>query len=247
MSKNDDTGIGGGQSRFPATHYSAVVAVRSEDPSERNRAFERIVDAYWKPVYKYIRMKWSKSNEDAKDLTQQFFLTAMEKEYFHRYDSSKALFRTYLRTCLDGFLANENKASRRLKRGGEKTLLSLDYENAEGELKQIDVPATESMEEFFEKEWIRSFFSSALDTLRLECEKKEKTQHFQLFEEYYLDETSYDDLAKRFGLSVSNVTNYLAFSRREFRRIILEKLRENTSDEEEFRSEARSLFGIDLK
>jgi RNA polymerase sigma factor (sigma-70 family) len=243
--KSDDTGIGGYKSRFPTTQYSAILSLRSTEPLERNRAFEKIIKSYWKPVYKYIRIKWNKSNEDAKDLTQQFFSTAIEKDYFQRYDSTKARFRTFLRTCLDGFLANEEKASRRLKRGGEQKMLSLDYESAEGELKQVEIPTPESMEEYFEKEWIRSFFASALDTLRLECEAKKKNLHFQLFEEYYLDETSYDQLATRFHLSVTNVTNYLAFSRREFRRIILEKLRENTSTEEEFRSEARSLLGID--
>jgi RNA polymerase sigma factor (sigma-70 family) len=243
--KSDDTGIGGSKSRFPTTRYSAIVALRSTEPLERNRAFESIIDSYWKPVYKYIRIKWNKSNEDGKDLTQHFFSTAIEKDYFQRYNPAKARFRTFLRTCLDGFLANEEKASRRLKRGGEQKMLSLDYESAEGELKQVEIPATESMEEYFEKEWIRSFFASALDALRLECEAKKKNLHFQLFEEYYLDETSYDQLATRFHLSVTNVTNYLAFSRREFRRIILEKLRENTSTEEEFRSEARSLLGIE--
>lgn len=245
MKKNEDTGIGGAKSRFPTTRYSAVVAVRSEDPTERNRAFEAIVGSYWKPVYKYIRIKWRKSNEDAKDLTQHFFTLAMEKEYFHRYDSTKARFRTFLRTCLDGFLANEEKASHRLKRGGQRQVLSLDYESAEGELKQIEIPVAESTEDYFEKEWIRNFFAAALEALRKECEKKDKKLHFQLFEEYYLDETSYDDLAVRFGISVSNVTNYLAFARREFRRITLEKLRENTSSEEEFRSEARSLLGME--
>lgn len=245
--KNDDTGIGGSQGRFPTTRHSAVLAVRSEDAAERIRAFDSIVSFYWKPVYKYIRIKWHKSNEDAKDLTQHFFLTAMEKNYFHRYDPTKARFRTFLRTCLDGFLANEDKASRRLKRGGDQTLLSLDYQSAEGELKQMEIPAAESMEEYFEKEWVRSFFSSAMDSLRLECEQKGKKVHFQLFEEYYLDDTTYDHLSVRFGLSVTNVTNYLAFARREFKRIVLERLRENTSTDEELRSEARSLLGMDLK
>ena len=53
---------------------------------------------------------------------------------------------------------------------------------------------------------------------------------------------SYKDLAKELDLSVSNVTNYLAAARREFRRIVLEKLRELTATDEEFRREARALL-----
>jgi len=40
------------------------------------------------------------------------------------------------------------------------------------------------------------------------------------------------------------VTNFLAFARREFRRIVLEKLREITANDREFREEARSLLGV---
>jgi hypothetical protein len=79
VSVPDDTGIGGGGGdRFPSTHWSA--AARSSDPRERRRAFEAIVQAYWKPVYKYVRIHWRRSNEDAKDLTQSFFTRLIEKD-----------------------------------------------------------------------------------------------------------------------------------------------------------------------
>jgi hypothetical protein len=34
---------------------------------------ERIIALCWKPVYRFIRLKFRKNNEDAKDLTQTFF------------------------------------------------------------------------------------------------------------------------------------------------------------------------------
>ena len=51
--------------------------------------------------------------------------------------------------------------------------------------------------------------------------------------------------ARQFGLKTSDVTNYLAYARREFRRIVLEQLREMTGSEEEFRREAHTLLGVD--
>jgi DNA-directed RNA polymerase specialized sigma24 family protein len=73
-----------------------------------------------------------------------------------------------------------------------------------------------------------------------------------LFERYDLEDAderrlSYEQLAREFGLSVTDVTNHLAFARREFRRIALEKLREMTATEEEFRREASALFGLGTK
>ncbi len=234
---------------FPTTRRSAIVAARSADAAERRQALGALVAAYWKPVYKLIRLEWGASGEDAQDLTQGFFTRAIEKGFFADYDPARASFRTFLRTCLSGFVANEKKSAQRLKRGGETELLSLDFEGAEGELRQHEAPDGMTMEEFFRREWVRSLFGLALEGLREECEAQGKLVHFQIFERYDLDQTgaSYEELAAEFGLSTSSVTNYLAFARRAFRRIVLEKLRETTGDEREFRSEARLLLGLDLE
>jgi hypothetical protein len=61
-----------GQGQFPVTRWSLIVATRSAEPEERQRALEILVAAYWKPVYKYIRLRWDKDNEEAKDLTRIF-------------------------------------------------------------------------------------------------------------------------------------------------------------------------------
>lgn len=216
------------------------------------RAFEVLVSAYWMPVYKYVRIKWNKQGEDARDLTQSFFLEAIEKNFFGRYDASKAKFRTFLRTCLDGFVANENKAASRIKRGGDVIILSLDFDDAEEQLKMASRPAAAAVDEYFDKEWARSVFSLALETFRVDMLEAGKDTHLRLFERYVLDaeddaaaKRSYKSLASEFGLSTTDVTNYLALARREFRRIILEKLRDLTATDEEFRREARALLGID--
>jgi DNA-directed RNA polymerase specialized sigma24 family protein len=237
--------------RFPITRLSAIVAAGSSNQAERSRAFEVIVSAYWMPVYKYIRIKWNRSTEDAQDLTQGFFTAAIEKTFFARYDPSKAKFRTFLRTCLDGYVANEHKAAGRLKRGGGASILPLDFESAERELKVSPPLASNAMDDYFDREWVRSVFGLAVETLRAEMQAAGKESHFLLFQRYVLDEpdaankVSYKDLAAEFNLPVTSVTNYLAGARREFRRIVLDKLRELTATDDEFRREARMLLGVD--
>ena len=242
-----DSGLAFRGDRFPQTRWSAIVAARSHDPVERDCALETIIAAYWKPVYKYIRLKWHKSHADAADLTQGFFTKAIEKNFFHDYNPVKAKFRTFLCTCLDGFVANEEKAAHRLKRGGQSQILSLDFQSAEGEFRQLEIPTTESPDDYFEKEWRRSVFTLALEALRAELEASHKQVHFQLFELYYLSaedhEISYAALAERFDITTTKVTNYLALARREFRRLLLDKVRELTATEEEFKREVRILFG----
>ena len=120
-----DTDIGGVAQRFPVTRHSAIVAARSTDQEVRRRALGTIVESYWKPAYKYLRIKWQLTNEDAKDLVQGFFASAIEKDYFTSYDSSKASFQTFFRTCLERCVSNQKKSDQRLTRGGGNDHLAL--------------------------------------------------------------------------------------------------------------------------
>lgn len=246
-----DTDIGGPLHKFPVTNHSAIANARSLDPVARQRALETILTSYWKPVYKYIRLKWLASNEDAKDLTQGFFANAFEKDHFSNYEATKASFQTFLRTCLDGFVSNERKAGNRLKRGGGMDHYSLDFAAAEDELTSHAVTSTINPEDYFHREWVRWMFTLAVEAFRLRCAESGRTVHFQLFERYDLNDdnsdVSYASLGMEFGLEPATVNNYLAAARRDFRRIVLEKLREITATDEEFRTEARSLLGIDVK
>jgi len=248
----DDTKMGGANA-FPLTRRSLIEATRSPQPEERRRALNTLIAVYWKPVYKYIRLRWGKDNEEGKDLTQEFFSRLLEKDFLGSYDARRAKLRTFLRVCIDRFLANEQKAGRRLKRGRDIQFLPLEFEAADGELKQIEIPAPGQMDEFFEREWARSVFALSLERLREDLEKNEKQTHFQLLQLYDVEdggrELTYEQVAQRFELKSSDVTNYLAYARREFRRTVLEQLREMTASEEEFQGEARSLLGskVELK
>jgi RNA polymerase sigma factor (sigma-70 family) len=227
-----DTQIGGPNGRFPDTRPSAISAAVSADASRRRPGEEALVAAYWKPVYRYIRLRWRRSNEDAKDLTQSFFAAAIEKQFFHDYDAAKGTFRTFLRVCLDRFLANDHKFESRQKRSAE--MVALDFE----------APGPESPDEIFEREWARGMFEDAVEDLRASLQSRGRDVCFAVFERYDLAEepASYDQLACDFSISTTTVTNYLAAARRELRKLVLDRLRTVTSDDREFRREARAIL-----
>lgn len=236
---------------FPRTRHSAVAAAASDDPAERRRALETLVALYWRPVYVYLRLHWRAPVEEAEDLTQGFFVGVLEKDTFARFDRERARFRTFLRTCLDGFVSNERKAAGRFKRGGAERVLSLDFRSAEGDLERLEPPAPDGggAEGLFRREWVRSLFGLALARLEQELCGSDREAAWRLFDRYDLQSQepgprpSYADLAAAEGLSVTQVTNRLASVRRRFRQIALEELRRTTADEDEFRAEARGLFG----
>ncbi|HJZ63806.1 MAG TPA: hypothetical protein VKD70_05775, partial [Candidatus Acidoferrum sp.] len=94
---------------FPLTRLSVLAAARSADSTERSRALDLLFAAYWKPVYKYLRLKYSQAPQDAQDLTQGFFAELLERDLLSRFDPVKSRLRTYLRLCADSFALNEIK------------------------------------------------------------------------------------------------------------------------------------------
>lgn len=236
-------------SDFPVTRHSIILAMRSEDPAQRSRATEVISAAYWKPIYKYLRLKWNLSQEDAQDFTQEFLLRLIEKDFLGSFDPAKARLRTFMRTCADRLYLNQVRDARRQKRNGGMAI-PLDFDEAEQEFAKRKRPA--SPEAYFEKECVRHLLSLAVERLREKCESSGKTVQFKIFHDYDLDhdaETvpSYSELAARYKLPATNVTNYLAWARREFRVCVLQQLREMSATDEEFRREAKAILGINPK
>lgn len=235
---------------FPPTRRSRVAAMRSDDPAERARSFDFVVRAYWKPVYTHVRLRWRRSPEEARDLTQGFFSRALEKATFASYDPAKALFRTFVKMCVDRYVMEAARDAGRQKRGGVAEHLRLDFDLAEHELQQLG-PGAGGVDACFDAAWTRALLGDAVEALEKLCADKGKSVQLTVFRRYVLDapddgaRPSYASLAGELGISVSDVTNYLSWTRREFRRLVLETLRELTVGEEEFRAEARALLGAE--
>ena len=217
-------------SLFPTTRGSVVAALGSEDEAERKRAFDSVTQIYWRPLFRYAEIAHRRT--DADDLTQAFLSGAFERESLATYDPSKASFRTFLRTLFDRFIANDARAASRLKRGGNLVRDELPEEG--------DIP---NPEELFQREWARSVFTVAVEQLRSTIDPVD----FLIFEEYDIrGGLKYRDLAERLSMPETTITNRLAGARRSFREAVLELLRRITVSDTEFRSEARTLLGVDV-
>lgn len=236
---------------FPPTRESLLRASAGDEGEPRRQAFGALAEGYWRPVYKYVRWRWHADREEAEDLTQGFFARAFEKRFFDRFDPARGRFRTFLRACLDGFVANERQSASRLKRGGGALVLSLDVEGAERELDQARGVDVADFEAWFHREWVRALFTRAVAALESRCRDQGRATAFAVFRRYDLaaeeERPTYEELARDFGLPATQVTNHLSAMRRELRREVLGALRALTASEEEFRAEARDLLGVTVR
>jgi RNA polymerase sigma factor (sigma-70 family) len=190
---------------FPTTHRSAVQGVRSTDAQERSRAFETLVEAYWKPAYLHLRLKWKLDAAAAEDAVQGFFARALERGFFEGYDPAKARFRTFFKLCLDRHQSHAHEKAARAAH--------VDFSEAESEVERA---AKHDPEHVFDLEWKRQLFSAAIEKARAELDPV----IFRIFEQYDLCEPPrprYEDLARAHGLAVTTITNHLAKARRTLR------------------------------
>jgi DNA-directed RNA polymerase specialized sigma24 family protein len=234
--------------RFPATRRSVLERVRSADEGVRRDAFGDLAAGYWKPSYHYLRLQWRLTAAEAEDAVQAFFTVAFEKQYVERFEPEKAKFRTFLRVCLDRFVQNLRKTAAAEKRGGGAALLSLDFPGAERELDDM-ATAIADPDRFFHDETVRFLFARTVAALRSACAASGRDVVFHVFERHDLApaaDTSYATVARDLEITVSQVTNHLHAARRQFRDLALANLRALSASDDDYRREARELFGLDI-
>jgi RNA polymerase sigma factor (sigma-70 family) len=230
---------------FPATHLSLVRRVRSNDADTRARAQDALAAVYWTPIYAHVRLSHRQAPADAEDLTQGFFVDALRRDLFARYDPGRARFRTFVRRCVDSYVINALQSERRLKRGGDVSFVSIELADVEARLTTERDSDASDPDEVFHREWVRSVLVTAIARLRDQYEAAGRDVHLALFERYDMSDEppTYAELAAEHDIPATQVTNWLAATRRDFRAIVLETLRDLSGTDDEFREEARALLG----
>src|SRR5213082_4289122 len=127
-----------GGAAFQSTHWTLVLRARQSDPTESGReALSDFCEAYWPPLYTFLRIRGHASPE-AQDLVQGFFAHLLEQNTLSRADQEKGKLRTFLLGSLQNFLFNEYDRAHALKRGGGKQILSIDEHLPEAEAAMMD-------------------------------------------------------------------------------------------------------------
>jgi RNA polymerase sigma-70 factor (ECF subfamily) len=222
-----DTAIGGPGGEFQSTLWTLVL--RAKD--KREEALNRLFAIYWKPIYFYVRRK-GKTIEDAKDLTQGFFIHFFESDLLDRVERGRGRFKSYLLATLEHYLANEYRKAHAQKRG--KPPVALDVELLEDEMK-----AEESPETHFRRAWGMAVLQRAMDRLREELGPKWAAVKAHLSPS---ERPSYQETAEQLKISVTDVTNLLHRSKKSLRVKIVAELRETVETEEELQEELREFF-----
>ncbi len=235
-----DTTMGGALSRFPSTSMSMVA--RSAEGARRDH-FERLASAYWKPIYYFVRRSWSKSDADAKDLTQSFLIHVLENDVIGKFDPARGNFRGYLKQCLRHFMTVDARNAAAQKRGGGRTIVAIDC------IDPGQVPASQgSADDDFDRDWSQAVLDRALRETESRLREAGKRENFEILRAYAYgpegaEPPSYADVGKSFGLSATDVANRLRMVRQELRERVLAIISEYVSSDDDIVAEASRIIG----
>ncbi len=241
MSGGPDTILGGVQKEFPTTIWSSIFQSPDRTSPRFREKIERLVARYWKPIYRTIRITWGSDNEDAKDLTQAFLFMIVEDDFVGRFCPAKGRFRSFIKAALQHFMADQEKARQRLKRGGGRRLLSLDA----AEDASIDPEdARGTPDDVLDREWADALLEESIDELREALTAEGHANWYRVYEAIDLADgkVSYRGAGQKLGLTESDVTHYLHAARRRLRTIILGRVGEYSLSEDEAYDELRTVF-----
>ena len=229
---------------FKTTRWSLVLQA-GDSGEDSTRALEELCSEYWKPVFLYVRGRGF-SEEDSKDLVQQFFLHILERKVVSRADPNRGRFRYFVRASIRNFLANEWDKGRAQKRGGGRARISIDAMANPGSLGILsDEGATPDT--LFERAWALALIENVLRALEKEWNDRGKSALFEALKSRITGQElpgAYDALSRELGMTESAVKVAAHRMKRRFRELLREAIHETVSSEDELEQELRDLRDV---
>ena len=232
-----------GRPVFATTHWSVVLQTGDGQSPESMAALEKLCRTYWYPLFAFIRRK-GHSEEDAKDLTQQFFARLLERRDFRTVDARKGKFRTFLLAALTHFLSNERDRAMAAKRGGGRAILSLDELNAE-QINDFEIASNLSPEKLFDQRWAMTLLVDAVVKLRAEMTMDGKVDVFEELKSYLTStagDGEYAAVAQRLGSDSQSVALQVHRMRQRYRKLVRAEVACTVSSPTEVDEEMHYLF-----
>jgi RNA polymerase sigma-70 factor (ECF subfamily) len=229
--------------QFATTRWSMVLAAGRKNSPESQSALAALCEAYWYPLYAFLRRKGYAAG-DAQDLTQGFFALLLERNDVAMVRKERGKFRSYLIAALQNYLANERDRQRAQKRGGGRKPLSLDFASAENRY-AAQAADRRTPEDAFARQWALTLLEQVQSALHQEMSSQGKAEQWERLHVYLTGETaaaSYVEAAAALDMSEGAVKTAVHRLRRRFGELLRREIAETISDESAIDEEIQELF-----
>ena len=247
MHKSDTAGSDalGPRPLFVTTRWSIVLNARDKASPGYKEALESLCQTYWYPIYAFIRGS-GRSPPDAQDLTQEFFLRLLTRDFLRVVTPDKGPFRAFLRMALKRFLANQWDRAHALKRGGGATHLPFDTALAEERLGR-DQPGSLAPDRIYDRLWALTLLDGAMTRLKEEYLRAGKIAQWHQLKPYLTADRgsiAYPKIAAALGLTEGAARVAVHRFRNRFRQVFRQAIADTVSTPAEVESELRLVLEI---
>ncbi len=232
-----------GPRRFATTSWSLVAAAGGAPSPEAERALGELCGDYWYPLYAYVRRRGHDA-DDARDLTQAFFVKLLEKDGLRAADPARGRFRSFLLTSMKHFLTSEWRRQVAEKRGGGVEVLSIDYQDAEHRY-QIDPGHELTPEAVFERRWALALLDRAVEELAADYHQRGQGTLFDAMREFLGHDPArlpYAELSRTLGQSEGALRTAASRLRGRWREKLRALVAETVRDDDKVEEELKSLL-----
>lgn len=236
----------GNAGKFRTTHWSVVLAASEENAADSEAAMAQLCEMYRYPVYAFIRRS-GRSPEDAEDLTQDFFTRLLEKKFLEGIQRDGGKFRSFLLVSVKRFLANQWERSQAQKRGGGRTMVSLDQDAEERYRLEPSDPVTP--ERLYERRWAFTLLDQVMESLKCEYEEAGKAALFRELQPQFQgrgEGAAYAAIGERLAMSESAVKVAAHRMRKRYNQLLREEISRTVDSPEEMKEEMRHLMSVSI-
>src|SRR6476660_7673198 len=236
-----------GGAGFLTTHWTLVLNARESDPTETGRrALSNFCEAYWPPLYSFVRRRGHASPE-AQDLVQGFFAHLLEENTLSRADQEKGRLRTFLLGSLQNFLCNEYDRAHRLKRGGGHQIISIDEHLPEAEASMADT-AHLSDSRAYDLVWASTIVKRAWEQLQDAFETEGKAEWLEVLRPFVAGggktALNQEEAAQKLGVPIASLRTWLSRLRQRYREALRTEVASTVSDPSDVDQELHYLYQI---
>lgn len=169
---------------FPKTSWTILASATLNGDESGREALNDLCLTYWQPVASFIRAK-GVPTERVEDLTQDFFVQIMDRQFFKRADPSKGLFRSFMLSSLRMFLTDDLRRRNSQKRGGHLERCQLHEEDITTQQDDLE----------FDQSWAEMVFQRSLQKVEATFLKKRTPQIWRLLRTFLPGPTSMSSLS----------------------------------------------------
>jgi len=226
------------------TCWSAVLLSAQSQAPGADHAREEFCRLYWYPLYAFIRRRGYNA-DDARDLTQGFFLFVFDHKALQRATPTKGKFRSFLLGSLKNYLSNEYQRENAIKRGGKIDFVSVDFSDGEDRYSR-EPTDTLTPEKIFDASWALTLLRRATEQLKEEYSAQGKASVFEALRPFLdvsgaVHSPSYEIVAENLSVSGGAVKTLIHRLRKRYSEILRQSVAQTVTDPSEIDDEIRSL------